>query len=52
MQGIEQNKDKELIAKIYQSFVNREYSQQSMAFYVKTGRLILQNTRGDFSLAQ
>lgn len=44
--------DKELIAKIYQSFLTGEYPLSAMHFYTKAGRLILQHVKGDFSLSQ
>lgn len=50
--SIEQLREKELIAKIYNSFLTGDYPHSSMVFYVKTGRLILQHVRGDFSLSQ
>ena len=39
-----------MIAQIYQSFLSNEYNVQSMAFFVKSASIIMQNVKGDFSL--
>ena len=39
------------MAKVYQQFIAGEFPSQNIIFYYKTGKMILQHLKGDFSLA-
>jgi hypothetical protein len=41
------HKDTEMIAAIYQAFLNDQYKAPAIRFFVRTSNLILQNILGD-----